>query len=1370
MTLRYLFGPVTKHFAEQNLRGPRQAGDCLAFNTDGDVDLTIGPRDTWNDVRARLPSGWEPDLVALWLPYTTVPGCLWSAPPVRVGLATDANLLWHYYRRALAACDLVFTDAWGAERCQQAGIAQARPGILCGCENADVDGPWPDGPRDIDILLVGNLNPPVQRERMPWLRRLAALSRRWQVVIRTAVPEDSYRKLLARSRIVVHHSPRHKCGRRAFEAAAAGALVFQEQGNRELPAFFRDRQECVYYQPDNLEALLEHYLGHEDERQALTAAARHAVRQFRFEDFWQDLLAQVAGAWADLQERVRRRPAPGPGGVLLARCSQALRSSRYEDLTLLADLEKAVAEGGDDESFWRLALGTILSRQAQGRSHAPAAAEIAAEHFRQVLADQPGCVLAGLNLAEALEVSGQKLAAIEATRRTLEVLHRQDGLQEADREGLHFRRGFDQFLVEWERAAWANAGRPQDEARAKRDLLGWRLYSLLGHLTGEQTFFYEAALLRPDLPAGRAALGMALAQGGKPCEALPHLRQAVAANPLDRPATRALFQTLGALGNDEARRALAEDQRLLQRAVPALVPLEPWFADPRPRGSELVSIIVLCCNQLDYTRQCLESLLRHTRRPYEVLLVDNGSTDDTPAYLEEFRRRAGPARVEVLRNETNRGFPAGCNQALERARGHYVVFLNNDTVLTPGWLEGLVRCALQDWPEVGLVGPVTNGAPPPQGIRVPYQALDGLDAFAVQRRAFAGQTLTVRRLTGFCLLARRDVLERVGPFDNRFGTGFFEDDDLSVRAREAGFRLVVAQDVYVHHFGSRTVKALGIEPHKELLENFRRFKEKWGQEYGAGYHLLNGESLDAPPAAEEKASAPPGAAEPAAEAPVTVETPPPVQPANGQAEAPPSPAAPAEPPLPGVSLCMIVRNEEYHLPDCLRSVQGLFDEVVVVDTGSTDDTRAVARAFGAQVFDFPWVDSFGAARNEAVRHARHKWILWLDADDRLDEDNRQRLKELLAGLGDELDPYAMKVRSVLDAGRTAFRLLDQVRLFRNLPEIRWDYRIHEQILPAVNRAGGAVRWANVIVDHVGYQDPGARKGKLERNLRLLELDYADRPTDGFTLFNLGWTLLDLGRTETALLRLQDALKHTRPTSSTLRKLYHLLTVAHRGLKRSDDALAVCREGLQKFPDDAELLYEEGLLLRDRGELAGAEKSWQQVLDMPRGQYFASEEVGLRGFRTRQFLAEVYRAQERFLEAEVQWRTALNERPDFEPAWVCLGELYLTQARWPDLEYLLDRLEREKVSPPRLGWLRARGQAQRKEYAAARRTLEAVIARDPTALGPRVLLSQILLQEGRDWEAAEQALRDVLEREPQHGETRHNLNVLRRRLGREAVAV
>ena len=790
----------------------------------------------------------------------------------------------------------------------------------------------------------------------------------------------------------------------------------------------------------------------------------------------------------------------------------------------------------------------------------------------------------------------------------------------------------------------------------------------------------------------------------------------------------------------------------------------------------LASIIILCCNELEYTRLCLESLLRHTRPSYELIVVDNGSSDATPDYLQALAGRPGPARVEIIRNDSNLGFPIGCNQALARCRGDFIVFLNNDTVLTPGWLDGLVAVALRDWPSVGLVGAVTNCAPDAQGVRPGYAALEGLEAFAARRRdSFAGKVLTVRRLTGFCLLARRDLLEHVGGFDERFGSGFFDDDDMCVRAREAGFRLLIAQGVYVHHFGSRTFRGLGIDTRQQLAENFERFRAKWGADYTTGYRLPPPHPTPAPPPeafteADGAATAPP-----AEEVPQAFHEDASSLPFNDELTASPAPEAPVEvAPVPvgrpRVSLCMIVKNEEHHLPDCLRSVAGLFDEMIVVDTGSADRTREIARGFGARVFDFPWPNSFGAARNESLRHASGQWILWLDADDRLDADNRRRLQDVLAGLGEERDAYAMKVRSVLDAGRTAFRLLDQVRLFPNRPEVRWDYRVHEQILPAVNRAGGGVRWADVVIDHVGYQDAKFRRGKLERNLRLLELDHAERPDDAFTLFNLGWTLLDLGRATDALPHLQHALKQTKPTSSTLRKLHHLLALAHRHLGKPDEALAACGEALKQFPGDAELLCEEGLLRRDTGDLPGAEESWLQLLDARRGQYFASEEVGLRGYKTRQLLAEVYRAQSRWTEAEVQWRTVLGERPDFEPAWQGLAELYLRQQRWPDLEDLLEWAEEHGAAVPKVGWLRARGQLQRKEFAAARRTLQPVIAQDPGALGPRVLLSHVLLQEGRDWEATERALREVLTIDPKHGETRHNLKVLLRRLGREAAVV
>jgi hypothetical protein len=177
--VHYLFGPVSATFADQNLRPARQAGDCLAFNATGSgVDLAIAPSDTWDDVAARLPANWVPDCVALWLPYAAVPAALWAAPVPLIGFAADWNLLWHVYRHILPRCDLVLTDRPGVDVLSRAGIRHARPACLFGLEHDFLSAPVPDSPRDIDILFVGNLHPAVQRERLPWLARLARLSAR----------------------------------------------------------------------------------------------------------------------------------------------------------------------------------------------------------------------------------------------------------------------------------------------------------------------------------------------------------------------------------------------------------------------------------------------------------------------------------------------------------------------------------------------------------------------------------------------------------------------------------------------------------------------------------------------------------------------------------------------------------------------------------------------------------------------------------------------------------------------------------------------------------------------------------------------------------------------------------------------------------------------------------------------------------------------------------------------------------------------------------------------------------------------------------------------------------------------------------------
>ena len=349
------------------------------------------------------------------------------------------------------------------------------------------------------------------------------------------------------------------------------------------------------------------------------------------------------------------------------------------------------------------------------------------------------------------------------------------------------------------------------------------------------------------------------------------------------------------------------------------------------------------------------------------------------------------------------------------------------------------------------------------------------------------------------------------------------------------------------------------------------------------------------------------------------------------------------------------------------------DEAIVVDTGSTDQTKAVARRHGARVFDFSWVDDFAAARNESLRMRRaigsSGWMATIAWTKRTGSSCGA-----LARLKDENVAYAMKCRCLPDPDTGTATIVDHVRLFQNRPELRWQYRVHEQILPAVRRLGGAVRAADIVIQHVGYLDAALRGRKQERDSRLLELDRAEHPDDPFILFNLGWSYEELKKPSEALPLLQRSLELSNPSDSIVRKLYPLLMQCHRQLGQPAEALAVCQAGRRLYPDDATLLFQEALLHRDLGDRPNAEASLR-LLETNERPHFASVAEGLRGHRARHNLAIVYREQGRLAEAEAQWNAALDEEPGFMSSLVGLGELYLGQGRLHDLDRVIAGLER-----------------------------------------------------------------------------------------------
>jgi glycosyltransferase involved in cell wall biosynthesis len=284
-----------------------------------------------------------------------------------------------------------------------------------------------------------------------------------------------------------------------------------------------------------------------------------------------------------------------------------------------------------------------------------------------------------------------------------------------------------------------------------------------------------------------------------------------------------------------------------------------------------------------------------------------------------------------------------------------------------------------------------------------------------------------------------------------------------------------------------------------------------------------------------------------------------------------------------LSAALIVRDEERLLDGCLRSIAGLVDEVVVVDTGSTDRSREIARERGARVVDFPWCGDFAAARNHGLDLARGAWILYIDADERVSAGERQDLEPLLR------DPHlaACTVRFRPITGFTRYR---EQRLFRNRPDLRFAGVIHETHVPALYdlcvREGLGVAHSSVAIDHLGYDGDLAHKHR--RNLPLLRARLARDPTHVYSWCHLGVTLLGMGDAPAAEDAWWQAVSVVR--AKTVRSIADsgaYVDLIRSLLLRGEDPTALLDEALGWFPDNFTLQWLRARGLVDREQFAAA---------------------------------------------------------------------------------------------------------------------------------------------------------------------------------------
>ena len=358
-----------------------------------------------------------------------------------------------------------------------------------------------------------------------------------------------------------------------------------------------------------------------------------------------------------------------------------------------------------------------------------------------------------------------------------------------------------------------------------------------------------------------------------------------------------------------------------------------------------------------------------------------------------------------------------------------------------------------------------------------------------------------------------------------------------------------------------------------------------------------------------------------------------------------------------LTLAMIAKNESERLPECLTSVEPIVDEIVLVDTGSTDTTAEVARGLGAKTFSFAWCDDFSAARNESLRHATGDWVLVLDADEVIaaedlprirafaDDDEFDAVQFILANYSDECQSMwwtPVEKSCELARGFSGYIRVPLVRMWRNKPEYRFRGCVHETVLESVREAGGKIAETDIVIHHYGK---GARtEEKSELYLTLGMRNVSERPDDPKAHHDLATQLKELGR-------LDEAEHHYRRALS----LDPRFRLAHSGLVqvlaqsgRLDEAERVL-ERMEEDGAPAEVSVNLAIIHMKRGRLPSAMEKLRTALSKNSTDVVAHI-----------YLGKVHERCDKTSSAEAAYRRAVELCPAYAPATAALRAFEMRQ--------------------------------------------------------------------------------------------------------------
>ena len=342
-----------------------------------------------------------------------------------------------------------------------------------------------------------------------------------------------------------------------------------------------------------------------------------------------------------------------------------------------------------------------------------------------------------------------------------------------------------------------------------------------------------------------------------------------------------------------------------------------------------------------------------------------------------------------------------------------------------------------------------------------------------------------------------------------------------------------------------------------------------------------------------------------------------------------------------ISLCMIAKDAAGDLERCLASVASVVDEIIVIDTGSTDETIAVANRFGARTAEFAWADDFAAARNRSLEMATGEWILWMDVDDYLVPADRDKVARAR-----RLKPDRALYFSLVNEGadRTSFR---QIKMFPNHPEIRFQRPVHETVLPAISQLGLATTVTDVEVRHTGYRDPESTRRKHAYYHDLMSAWVTSHPDDYDFHFRLGHTDYSEKRFDQAMARFELILQAGQAAVQPRSVFLHATTFTGRCLLetgRYSDAVSALESAVKLDPESVLARLSLGDALAKSGNYEQALPHLQKALAGEPDPHFPQDASTIR-YSAQFFIGQCHEASGRTADAVRAYQAAVTLRPE-----------------------------------------------------------------------------------------------------------------------------